>query len=301
MVTGWPAHGQQQSGVATVKGREVTLLVTAVPKNDRDRAAVAKIQPDDFTVSENGQKQQVMTVKRGAEAPLSFAVVIQDDLVSRVSNEIQCIKDFMRHLPEGSRVMTAYISAGSLRVTQAFTSDRARAAESLRIVAGSTGVSPFSPYTQVSDALKLFDSEPAGRHVLLLVSDGLDLSTGFRNASPLFTPYLEQAVREAQRRGVAVFPFYAPSAGMTSWSRLAINYGQGSLNRLADETGGMAFFSGTDFVTFDPYFSELGEMLARQWVITFRSSTTGSEFRRIEVSTDYDVHLLHAPGYKPGR
>jgi hypothetical protein len=107
---------------------------------------------------------------------------------------------------------------------------------------------------------------------VLLVSDGLDLSQGFRNASPLFSLYLDQAISEAQRRGVVIFPFFAPSAGWTRWNRMAVNYGQGALNRLADETGGEAFFSGSDVGAFDPYFKELNELLDRQWLITYRSS-----------------------------
>jgi hypothetical protein len=80
---------------------------------------------------------------------------------------------------------------------------------------------------------------------------------------------------------------------------MAINYGQGALNRLADETGGVAFFSGSDFVTFDSYFKELNELLDRQWRITYRSANTGSGFRHIEVTTDYDLHMHHPAGYRP--
>ena len=36
--------------------------------------------------------------------------------MSRVNNEIQFMKEFIRRLPEGSRVMTGYVTAGSLRV-----------------------------------------------------------------------------------------------------------------------------------------------------------------------------------------
>jgi hypothetical protein len=140
--------------------------------------------------------------------------VIQDDLVSRVNNEIQGIKTFIRQLPEGSRVMTAYITTGSLRVTQDFTTDLVRAAESLRIVVGSRSTSTYSPYIQVSEAVRRFDSQPAGRRLMLLVSDGLDLSQGFRNASPLFSLYLDQAVNDAQRRGVVIFPFFSSIRGV---------------------------------------------------------------------------------------
>jgi hypothetical protein len=194
--------------------------------------------------------------------------------------------------------MTGYLTAGSLRVAQDFTTDRARAAESLRIVVGSSSAAPYNPYVEVVEALKHFDSQPVGRRMVLLVSDGLDVSRGFRSASPMFSLDLDRAITEAQRRGVTVFSFYAPSAGLTSVSRLAVNYGQGSLNRLADETGGEAFFTGTDFVTFDPYFKEFNDLLGRQWLITYRSTNTGPGFRRIEVTTDFNVPLHYPSGYR---
>jgi hypothetical protein len=295
--------------ISTVSGRaqtrgmgggnsDVTILVTAHPHNERAREIAAKLQPEDFTVLEEKQKQRIISVKRASEAPPIIAVLIQDDLVSRVSNEIAGIKDFICSLPEGWRVMTAYIRAGSLRVAQDFTTDRMRAAESLRIVTGNRSAAPYSPYIPVVEALKRFDTQPEGHRIVLLVSDGLDISQGFRDASPIFSLYLDQAISEAKRRSVAIFSFYAPSVGLTSVSRLAVNYGQGSLNRLTDETGGDAFFSGTDFVTFDPYFKELNELLYLQWLITYRSQNTGAGFRRIEVTTDYDLHLHYPAGHR---
>ncbi len=207
-------------------------------------------------------------------------------------------KEFIRRLPEGSRVMTGYITSGSFRVAQDFTTDLARAADSLRILRSSESAAPFNPYVEMVEALRRFDTQPAGRRMALLVSDGLDVSHGFRGASPFQSMDLDRAISEAQRRGVAVFTFYAPSVGLTSVSRIAVNYGQGSLNRLADETGGEAFFTGTDFVTFDPYFREFNDLLARQWLVTYRSSNTGSGFRRIEVTTEANLHLHYPAGYR---
>jgi hypothetical protein len=59
-----------------------------------------------------------------------------------------------------------------------------------------------------------------------------------------------------------------------------------------------AFFTGTDFVTFDPYFKEFNNLLGCQWLITYRSTNTGPGFRRIEVITDADVPLYHPAGYR---
>jgi VWFA-related protein len=288
---------QRRPDQVVLDGRDVTILVTAHPGNDRARAVADGLKPEDFSVREDGLPQRIISVKRPAEMPLIVAVLIQDDLVSRVNNEIRGIKKFIRGLPDGSRVMTAYISVGSLRITQDFTTDRERAAGSLRILVSSAAVSPFSPYIEVVDALRRFDSQPVGRRIVLLVSDGLDVSRGFRSSSPGQSVELDRAIDEAQRRGIAVFAFYAPAVGLTRRSHLAVNFGQGSLNRIADETGGDAFFSGTDFVTFDPYFKELNDLLGRQWLITYRTANVEPGFRKIEVKTDYDLELLHPSGY----
>jgi VWFA-related protein len=295
------AVAQSKSGRLAVDGREVTIVVTAHPHNERTRQAAAALQPGDFSVREEKRPQQIISVKRASEAPLLLAVLIQDDLVARVNNELKEVKEFIRGLPEGSRVMTGYLTVGSLSVAQDFTTDRGRAADSLRIVRGSESGAPFNPYVEVKEALRRFDSSPAGRRMILLISDGLDTSRGFSNASPSLSVDLDRAIEEAQRRGVAVFTFYAPSVGLTSSSRIAANYGQGSLNRLADETGGEAFFSGTDFVSFDPYFKDLNEIMGFQWVITYRTSNTGSQFRRIEVTAETDVHLHYPEGYRPAK
>jgi hypothetical protein len=60
--------------------------------------------------------------------PLDLAVLIQDDLVSQVSNELGVTREFIKSLPNGSRVMVGYITAGSLQVRQPFTSDLDKAA-----------------------------------------------------------------------------------------------------------------------------------------------------------------------------
>jgi hypothetical protein len=196
--------------------------------------------------------------------PLNLAVLVQDDLVSRVGNELSVTRDFIRSLPEGSQVMVAYVTSGSLQVRQAFTTDLERASKALRVPVGSTSASPYNPYVEVREALKRFPE--AGRNVnaMLLISDGLDSSRGLDFATSVKSIDLERAISEAGRRGVTVYSFYAPSAGLTSYSRTAANYGQSALKRLSDATGGRAFTQGSSFVTFDPYFRDLARAINTQ-------------------------------------
>jgi hypothetical protein len=198
--------------------------------------------------------------------PLNLAILIQDDLTSQVANEIGVTRDFIRSLPEGSRVMVGYITAGALQVRQPFTTDLEKAAKSLRIPLSSRGSSPFNPYVEVVEALKKFDTGWTNGNAVLLISDGLDTSRGFDSTAAGHTLDIDRTISEAHKRGVSIFSFYAPSVGLTSHSLLASSYGQSSLNRVSNETGGRAFFQGTTgFVTFDSYFKRLSDTLNRQY------------------------------------
>jgi len=198
--------------------------------------------------------------------PLNIAILIQDDLIPQVGNELGVTRDFIRSLPEGSRVMVGYITAGTLQVRQPFTTDLERAAKSLRIPLAARGSSAFNPYVEVLEALKKFDSSWTNANAVLLVSDGLDVSRGFDSTAAGHTLDIDRTIREANKRRVSIFSFYAPSVGLTSRSSLASSYGQSSLNRVSNETGGRAFFQGTTgFVTFDSYFKRLSDTLNRQY------------------------------------
>lgn len=215
-------------------------------------------------VPASAQSKKASNASERVSQPVNLAVLIQDDLVSRVGNELRVTADFIRELPSGSTVMVGYIRSGSLQVRQPFTSDLGTAARALRIPVGSTSASPYNPYVQVRDAIKLFPEGGANRNALLLVSDGLDTSRGFDFSSSVDSIDLNRAVREAKNRGVSVYSFYAPSAGLTSFNSRAVSFGQSALNRVSNETGGRAFFQGTDFVTFNAYFSRLARTLNEQ-------------------------------------
>jgi len=223
-------------------------------------AAVWAVSATPKTRDEN-QQRKLQTIE-----PLNIAILIQDDLVPQVSNEIGVTRDFIRSLPQGSQVMVGYITAGTLQVRQPFTTDLDKAARSLRIPTASIASAPFNPYVEVMEALRKFERNSTNANAILLISDGLDTSRGFDSTAAGHTLDIDRAISEANKRGVSIFSFYAPSVGLTSRNRIASSYGQSSLNRLSNETGGKAFFQGTTgFVTFDSYFSRLRETLNRQY------------------------------------
>jgi len=209
----------------------------------------------------NADKKAKYARRSLSGAPLNLAILVQDDLVPRVGNEIDATREFIRTLPAGSRVMVGYLTSGSLQVRQEFTEDLELAGRALRIPVGHETAAPYNPYVEVIEALRRFEAEGKNRNAVLLISDGLDTSRGFDSFSAINSLDMERAVREAKRRNVAVYSFYAPSVGLTSYNRQAVSFGQSALNRISNETGGRAFFQGTGFVTFNAYFERLSRTL----------------------------------------
>jgi VWFA-related protein len=291
------AFGQPQNiaanGTARGPGKPVTVPVTIRVKEETE------LQNIDLSIHEDGEPQTIISVRGiGTNSPITLAVLIQEDLVPGVGNEIKDLAEFVRQLPKGSRVMVGYLRAGSLQVKQRFTNDLEKAASSLRPPVGVASASPYNPYVEVIEALRRFDGQPLGRRAILLVSDGLDISRGVDSSSPTQSVDLQRAVNESQRRGVAIYGFYAPSLVAASNPGLVSN-AQSSLLRLSDETGGLAFFQGTGApVSFRPFIRELNVSLQKQAALTFLSTHLSKGFHKIEVkSSTPGVRVAYPTGY----
>jgi len=259
-----------------------------------------ELQMVDLTVNEDGEPQTILSVRAmGTSSPINLIVLIQDDVVSSVGLEIKSLAEFIRRLPRGSRVSVGSLRTGTLQVRQKFTSDLDKAAKSLRGPIGVASVAPYNPYVEVIEALRRFDAQPAGRRAILLVSDGLDTSRGIDSSGPTQSLDLQRAITEAQRRGVAIYSFYAPTATTATDGTLVSN-AQSSLQRISDETGGRAFFQGFGPpVSFDPFIKELNSALDRQIALTYLSTHLNKGFHRVKItSSTSGVEISYPAGYK---
>jgi VWFA-related protein len=280
-------------------GRPVIIPLTIRVKG-KTTPSELELQTVDFTVSEDGEPQTILSIRAmGTSSPISLFVLIQDDVVSSVALEMKSLADFIRRLPRGSRVSVGYLRVGSLQVRQKFTADLEKAAKSLRSPLGVAGVAPFNPYVEVIEALKRFDSQPSGRRAILLISDGLDISRGIDSSSGGQSLDLQRAITQAQGRSVAIYAFFAPTV-LSSTNRALTGNAQSSLQRLADETGGRAFFSGFDAPpSFDPFIKELNSALDRQIALTYLSTHAKKGFHRVKITPSTPgVELNYPAGYK---
>src|SRR5690242_13396389 len=279
-------------------GRPVVIPLT-IKINARQLDPETELQNVDLTVNEDGEPQTILSIRgMGTNSPITLAVLIQEDLVPSVGNETKALAEFVSGLPKGSRVMIGYLRTGSLLVKQKFTNDLEKAAKSLLPPRGFASNSPYNPYVEVVEALKRFDSQPQGRRAILLVSDGLDISRGVDSSLPTQSVDLQRAINESQRRGVAIYGFYAPTVVASTNPGLAAN-AQSSLLRLSNETGGHAFFQGFGApVSFEPFIRELDVSLQKQVALTFLSTHMKKGFHKIEVkSVTPGVRVTYPSGY----
>ena len=264
-----------------------------------DNKVAIVVECDGLIVEEDGDEQTILSIRSITTNSLALAVLIQDDLSSEANLQLQNIKQFIRGLPKGSRVMVAYLRGGTLDIRQKFTDDLNKAADSIRIIVGSASVAPRSPYDGVIDTLKRFDALPAGRRAILMISDGLDVSNGVSGSSPTQSIDLDEAILKAQKRGVAVYSFYASGSLTSQGNSQLINFGQSSLLKIAEETGGRAFFQGSfTAVSFEPFFKDLGLLLNRQFALTYVSTHLKKGYHKVKVmSTNPEVKIEHPRGY----
>lgn len=291
-------HGQKPADKQRV--RTVTIPISIFTKKELKENQIEEfVHAERLIVKEDNDEQEILSIRSVSSSPLSIALIIQDDLASNFNLQIRDIQQFIRDLPRGTRVMVAYLRAGSMQVRQKFTDDREKAAKSLRIVTGNPEMAPRSPYDGVDEVLGRFDGVPAGRRAILLFSDGLDTSQGLSLASSTQSFDLERATLKAQRKGVAVYSFYSPTTITDNGNSTLILGAQGGLSKLSDETGGRAFFQGSIApISFLPFFKELVLSLNRQFSLTYLSTHMNKGYHKVVVqSTNPEIRIEHPKGY----
>jgi hypothetical protein len=295
---GQRAQGQGERDGATRPRGPAKPITVPVTVRVREPKRELEMRTVNYLLREDGEMQTILSVRGPAENPITLAILIQDDLVPSISNEARGIADFIRHLPVGSRIMVGYIRSGSLEVRRKFTNDLERAAASVRVPLGTASAGPFNPFIEIIEALRRFDSQPLGRRAIIVVSDGLDVSRGLDSASPGQSLDLQRAITEAQRRSVAIYSIYVPAAAAIGNQLLGAN-GQGCLEKLSSETGGLAFFQGTGApVSFDPFLKQINQSLSQQIALTYLSTHTSKGFHKLDIKPlDRDVEIRHPAGY----
>lgn len=255
------------------------LVVTA---EGHHGAVPPELTKDDVSAEVNRKPAPVKdwVPLRGEQAGLELYIVIDDGTDQDLSLQFESLKKFIIGQPSGTRFGIAYLRNGAANIACSMTADRSQVGKALRMPLGQPGIAA-SPYMGISDLIKKWAAADARREVLLIGSGSDPWSPGDPQ-----NVYLEKAIADAQRAGVLVNSIYYASAGHTGHSYWQVNWGQNYLSRLADETGGEAYWQGLNSpVSLDPYLKDLAERVGNQYLLTVSVDQTGGDLVPARVTT----------------
>jgi VWFA-related protein len=263
----------------TVRADSVTTTVTAVGKS---KEAPPEIKKDDVKLYSGKEQMQVANWRRGDS--LFLAVLIDDSLDPRLAQNFNDLKAFFMAQPQSTYIAVAYSRNGTAAVAQDFTQDHALAAKALRLPLGAGGAFT-SPYLSVQDWMKRWPDNGGDRRSIMMISSGVDY---FRGSFDPVDPDLDSTISRAQKQNINIWAVYYPDQGHLGRRPFRAFNAQSNLSRLAEETGGEAYYLGSGFpVSLKPYFDEIADHLKNQYLLTFEGNGgKKGKFERIRLNTE---------------
>ncbi len=270
-----------QPGQEVVNIRRVRLPISVL---DRRNQPVTGLTAADFQIFEDRQPQQIESftafTEEASSLPL-FIGVLMDTSAStagKIKFEQEAALNFIHTVVRLRRDQVAFVTFDDeIKLLQDFTSRLDlldRAVNSVR--RPGTQTSLYDAVWQMCD--EKMRSLP-GRRVLVIITDGDDT---YSRAT------LRDAIDIAQRTETTIFAistkagFSATVPGVEAGQ--VADRGDRDIEKLCEETGGRAFFTG-DMLALEQSFNRIRKELNSQYLITYRPTNEryDGSFRRIEV------------------
>jgi hypothetical protein len=272
-----PLSAQQ---AASSGGVPVRVVVTVEARHGKE---IPVINREDVMVHQGRDRAQVTgwLPLQGDRAGLELFLLLDDASDMSLGSQLDDLRRFINAQPATTAISVGYMRNGTVDIVQNLTTDHASAAKALRLPLGSVGAYA-SPYLSVVDLIKRWPESPVRREILM-ISNGIDpLGGGPSN------PYLDSAIEQAQRDRVLIYTIYATGVGHLGHSFWRFNWGQNNLSRLADETGGEAYFQGFGTpIAFAPYLEDFTNKLDHQYLLTFLAKAgKKAGFQRVKLQTE---------------
>ncbi|MCI0421371.1 MAG: VWA domain-containing protein [Acidobacteria bacterium] len=267
---------------------DVDLVNVVFSVLDKKGKAITDLSQNEVSITEDDATQKITNFTREAGAPVALVVLIDtsNSIRAQFKVEQEAAIDFFHTTVRRRQDKAMLMSFDStVDILQPFTDDAdllTKAVRRLKIGGG----------TKMFDAIQLacqehLKKELGMRRVLVLISDGDD-NMSFE--------VLNSALEAAQRADVAI---YATSTNTSGFFGMSAPKNDKVLKRLAEETGGRAFFPGK-IDEMAVHFQDISLELRNQYSLAYRSTNRQRDgsFRSIKINTvRKDVKALHRKGY----
>ena len=264
-----PAKSQDQQTISI----EVNLVPITVSVADRKGKFVTNLKKEDFKVFEDDKIQTITNFSSESNLPLTIALLV--DTSGSIRDKLRfeeeaAIEFFYSTLQRGKDKALVISFDSGVDLLQDFTDDPEKLADKIRKIRAGGGTSLYDAiYLAVNQKLAGQD----GRRVVILITDGDDNSSRVS---------MTETLEAAQRNEVTM---YAISTNSTAFfGSKEQERGDKTLKRLAEETGGKAFFP-LKIQDLASSFLDIHDELRSQYQIGYRPTNAKQDgtFRRIRV------------------
>jgi Ca-activated chloride channel family protein len=243
-----------QDSVIHVNVRLVRMLVTV---KDAGGQLIGSLNKDDFSIFDNGVKQDIAVFERQTEQPLSVAVLVDTSASTGIElrYELESVSRFLRALlGEGNPddTVALYSFNWQVNLLSSYTRRFARVDSQLKQLKSEGGTSLYDAIYLASRELENRD----GRHVMVIVTDGGD-TTSVKD--------FHQALEAAQLADALLYPVLVVPITNDAGRNIG---GENALTSLASGTGGRVFLP-TLGAELDRAFSDILHELRTQYMVGF--------------------------------
>jgi len=304
---------QDSDEVIKVDTNLTNIFFTAADKNKR---FIGDLKAEDIRVFEDGQPQEIFTFQTNIDLPLSLAILI--DTSASEERTLPDLKEaaraFLENVLRANRDEAAVISfTGETTLEQGFSGNLERlrrAIDRVEFVPPSgyigggvvvNGTPPISGTNQaiagstaIWDAVYATSEELIGssaehtRRAIILLTDGDDTSSRLK---------MDEAIVSAQKVDALI---YAIGIG----DRYTFNVNEGALRKIAEKTGGRAYFPRHERDLRDA-FAQIQKDLREQYLVAYSplNKARDGSYRKIEIQITnpdlrkQDLKLNYRSGY----
>ena len=301
-----PSKEEPLSSDQTIKV-EVNLVNVLFTVRSKQGGLVGNLTKDDFNLFEDGKQQDIRYFERETDLPLTIGLLVDTSLSQErlIGTEKQAAYEFFSKVLRKKDLAFLIQFGADAELLQDYTSSARileRALDGLRLNTQAQGIHPGPVPTATSpkgtilwDTVYLASTEQlkgqVGRKVIVVITDGVDQGSRYS---------VHDAIKSAQLADAIVYGIYYVDPAAYGYGPFGGGgWGDGSLKRLAEETGGRVLKVDRKH-TLDDIFKEIQDEMRSQYALAYAPSngTKDGSFRKIDIKTrEKDLRVQARKGY----
>jgi VWFA-related protein len=278
---GQPSDAEETTTTIRVRAEEIPVIFTVTDKRGR---FIKDLRQQDLRVVDDGQPaESIRSFRQETDLPLRVGLLIDasNSIRDRFKFEQEAAIEFLSTIVRPKKDRAFVLGFDSVwEVTQDFTDNTEKLGNGVRILRPGGGTALYDAiYYACRDKLMKLSETGTVRKALILLSDGED------NQSRVTR---EEAIEMALRAEVIVYPISTNVSG-------TVNKGDKVLERVAEATGGRAFFPFKIQDVADA-FHDIQDELRSQYAISYKPANflADGRYRTIEIEPSNKKYRVRA-------